>query len=75
MKRSFLACLLVGAFVAACAESESNDDASTSIGAGGAARGGDSGSGRGGASGSGTGGAAGFGAFDAGLSCRFDQEM
>ena len=62
MKGPFLACLLVGVFVAACAESESNDDASTSSGAGGTARGGDSGSGSGGASGSGTGGASSSGA-------------
>ena len=65
MKSPFLACLLLGVFVAACAESESNDDASTSSGAGGTARGGDSGSGRGGASGSGTGGASGSGASGA----------
>ena len=65
MKSPFLACLLLGVFVAACAESESNDDASTSSGAGGTARGGDSGSGTGGASGSGTGGASGSGASGA----------
>ena len=65
MKSPFLACLLLGVFVAACAESESNDDANTSSGAGGTARGGDSGSGRGGASGSGTGGASGSGASGA----------
>lgn len=58
MKSPFLACLLLGGFVAACAESESNDDASTS---GGAARGGDAGSGTGGASAAGTGGASGSG--------------
>ena len=65
MKSPFLACLLLGVFVAACAESESNDDANTSSGAGGTARGGDSGSGTGGASGSGTGGASGSGASGA----------
>ena len=65
MKSPFLACLLLGVFVAACAESESNDDANTSTGAGGTARGGDSGSGTGGASGSGTGGASGSGASGA----------
>jgi len=62
MKSPFLACLLLGVLVAACAESESNDDSNAPSGAGGTARGGDSGSGRGGASGSGTGGAAGSGA-------------
>jgi Glycosyl hydrolase family 26 len=65
MKSPFLAGLLLGVLVAACAESESNDDASTSSGAGGTARGGDSGTGRGGASGSGTGGASGSSASGA----------